>query len=139
MTSERADVLKAAYEADLADFDLFAGILHPDVEFQTNWPGLAPAVYGVEGVRRFVEAFLEPWESVQFDVREVVEVDEDTVFLAAHVRGRGKGSGVDVEMDIYDVLTFRDGRLVLRRTWPDRAPAIAALGIDNGRSSGDGG
>ena len=34
-------------------------------------------------------------------------------------------------MDIYDVLTFRDGRLVLRRTWPDRAPAIAALGIDD--------
>ena len=60
---------------------------------------------------------------------EVVDVDkEDTVFVAAHVRARGKGSGVDVEMDIYDVLSFRNGLLVLRRTWPDRAPAIAALG-----------
>jgi ketosteroid isomerase-like protein len=131
VTSERAEAVKAAYEADLADFDLLAGILHPEVEFQTNWPGLAPAVYGVEGVRRFAEGFLEPWEWVQFDVREVVEVDEETVFVAAHVRGRGQGSGVEAEMDIYDVLTFRDGRLVLRRTWPDRAPAIAALGIDN--------
>jgi ketosteroid isomerase-like protein len=120
--------VKAAYDAGLADFDLLVGILHPEVEFQTNWPGLAPAVYGVEGVRRFAEGFLEPWEWVHFDVRDVVEVDEDTVFLAAHVRGRGKDSGVEVEMDIYDVLTFRDGRLVLRRTWPDRAPAIAALG-----------
>ncbi len=131
MTSELAEVVKAAYEAFLADFDLFAGILHPEVEFQTNWPGLAPAVYGIEGVRRFAEVFQEPWERVQFDVREVVEVDEETVLVTGHVRARGKGSGVEVEMDIYDVLTFRDGRIVLRRTWPDRAPAIAALGIDN--------
>jgi ketosteroid isomerase-like protein len=123
--------LKAALEAVLVDFDLFAGILHPEVEFQTNWPGLAPAVYGVEGVRRFVEVFQEPWERLQYDVREVVEVDKETVFVAAHASGLGKGSGVEVEMDIYDVLTFRNGRLVLRRTWRDRALAIAALGIDD--------
>jgi ketosteroid isomerase-like protein len=129
--SERAEIVKAMYEADFGDFDLFAGILHPDVEFQTNWPGLAPAVHGVEGVRRFAEGFLAPWEWVQFDVHEVVEVNEETMFVAAHVRGRGKGSGADVVMDIYDVLTFRDGSLVLRRTWTDRAPAIAALGIDS--------
>lgn len=129
--SERAQLVKAAYETVLADFDLFAGMLHPDVEFQTNWPGLGPAVHGVEGARRWVELFQEPWESVRFDVREVVEVDEETVFVAAHVRGRGKGSGVDVEMDIFDVLTYRDGLLVLRRTWPDRAPAVAALGSNS--------
>ena len=131
VTSKLAQAVKDLYESDLADFDLLAGILDPEVEFQTNWPGLAPAVYGVEGVRRLAEGFREPWEWVQLDVREVVEVDEETVFVAAHARGRGKGSGLDVEMDIYDVLTFRDGRIVLRRTWADRAPAIAALGIDN--------
>ena len=131
MTSERAEAVMAAYSSEWADFDLLAGLLHPEVEIQTNWPGLAPAVYGVEGARRWAEVWLEAWESIQFDVREVVDVDEETVFVAAHVRGRSKGMDVEVEMDIYDVLTFRDGRLALRRTWPDRAPAIAALGIDN--------
>jgi ketosteroid isomerase-like protein len=33
-------------------------------------------------------------------------------------------------MDVYDVLTFRDGRIALRRTWPDRASAVAAAGIE---------
>ena len=32
-------------------------------------------------------------------------------------------------MDIYNVLTFRDGRIALRRTWPDRAPAATTAGI----------
>jgi ketosteroid isomerase-like protein len=67
---------------------------------------------------------------VRFDVREVIEVDEETVFVWNHAHARGKGSGVDAEMDIYDVLTFRDGRIVLRRTWPDRAPAVATAGIE---------
>lgn len=130
MTSTRAEALKAAYEDGLADFDQHTAILHPEVEWQTNWPGLAPAVHGVEGLRRWVEAFLDPWEWVRFDVREVIEVDEETVFVWNHANARGKGSGVDAEMDIYDVLTFRDGRIVLRRTWPDRAPAVAAAGIE---------
>jgi ketosteroid isomerase-like protein len=130
VTSTRAVALKAAYEAGLADFDQHVAILHPEVEWQTNWPGLAPAVHGVEGVRRWAEEFLAPWEWVRFDVREVIEVDEETVFVWNHALARGKESGVDVEMDVYDVLTFRDGQVALRRTWPDRAPALATAGIE---------
>lgn len=129
MTSKRAAALKAAYEAGLADFDEHTAILHPEVEWRTNWPGLAPAVHGVEGVRRWTEMFLDPWEWARFEVREVIEVDEEAVFVWIHAHARGKGSGVDAEMDIYDVLTFQGGRIVLRRTWADRAPAVAAAGI----------
>jgi ketosteroid isomerase-like protein len=130
VTSPRAAALKAAYEGDLADFDQHAAILHPEVEWHTNWPGLAPAVRGIEGVRRWAEEFQGHWERVRFDVREVIEVDEETVFVWNRTYARGKDSGVDVEMDVYDVLTFRDGRIALRRTWPDRASAVAAAGIE---------
>ena len=122
--------MKAAYEADLADFDSHARLLHPEIEFQTNWPGLAPAVHGIEGVRRWAEVFVAPWEWVRFDVREIVEVDDETIFLWNHVHARGKESGAETEMDTFDVLTFRDGQIVLRRTWPNRAPAAAAAGIE---------
>jgi ketosteroid isomerase-like protein len=131
VTSARAAALRAAYEGGLADPDRHAALLHPEVEWQTNWPGLAPAVYGVEGVRRWAEEFQGPWEWVRFDVREVIEVDEETVFVWNHAQARGQDSGVHVEMDVYDVLTFRDGRIVLRRTWPDRAPAVATAGIES--------
>ena len=118
-----------AYEAGWADFELHAAILHPEIEWQTNWPGLAPAVHGVEGVRRWLAVFLDPWEWVRSEVREIVEVDEETVFLWNHVRARGKESGVEIEMEIFDVLTFHDGQIALRRTWPARPPAAAAAGL----------
>jgi len=126
----RPAAVRAAYEGQIAEFDQNAAILHPEVEWQTTWPGLAPAVHGVEGVRRWAEEFLAPWDWAQFDVRELIEVDEETVFVWSHARARGKGSGVVVEMDIYDVLTFRDGQIVLRRTWTDRAAAVATAGIE---------
>jgi ketosteroid isomerase-like protein len=128
VTSRPAEV-RAAYEGFLADFDQNAAMLHPDVEWQTSWPGLAPAVHGVEGVRRWMVEFRAPWEWLEIDVREIIEVDEETVFVWNHLHARGKGSGVDVEVDNYDVLTFRDGQVVLRRTWPDRAMAVATAGI----------
>lgn len=124
--------VKAAYEAYEAgpdDLDKHAGLLHPEVEWQTNWPGLAPAVHGIDGVRRYLEAFLEPWEWVRSEVREIVDVNEETVFVWNHVRTRGKESGAELEMEIFDVLTFRAGQIVLRRTWPTRAPALAAAGL----------
>jgi ketosteroid isomerase-like protein len=122
--------VRAAYERDLADFDDGRAILDPDVEWQTQWPGLAPAVHGIEGVRRWAEEFMGPWESVERYVREVIDVDDTTVFVWTRLSARGRDSGVNVTMDTYDVLTFRDGRVVLRRTWPERAPAAAAAGIE---------
>ena len=132
MASPRSAALTAAYEAygaGLTEWDKHAGLLHPEIEFQTNWPGLAPAVHGVEGVRRWVEVFLDTWDWVRSDVCELVEVDDETVFLWNHVQARGKESGAELEMDIFDVLTFRDDQIVLRRTWPEREPAVAAAGL----------
>ena len=67
---------------------------------------------------------------MRFDVREVIEVDHETVFVRMHGVAREEGSSVDVEMNAYDVLTFRDDRVVLRRSWFDRAAAVAAAGIE---------
>lgn len=115
------------YESDPSEFDqLVAPILDPHVEWQTNWPGLQPAARGIEGVRRWLTAFMEPWESIELKLQEVSQLTENLVYLAYVLLGRGAGSGVPVEMEIHDLLTFRDGRVVLRETWTDRQSALAA-------------
>lgn len=133
MTSARAEAVRTLYEGYATggvDLDRYEDMVHPGIEWQTNWPGLAPAVHGIEGVRRYLEVFLDTWEWVHSDVRELVEADDDTLFIWSHIRARGGESGAEIEMDIFDVLTFRDGQIVLRRTWPDRAPAAAAAGLE---------
>ena len=97
------------------------------MEWQTNWPGLAPAVHGVDGVLEWGFAYSEPWEEVVVEVHDVAWGTKSTVFVHFHLRARGR-DGIEVEMEVFDVLTLRDGRIVLRRTWTDRAAALEAAG-----------
>jgi ketosteroid isomerase-like protein len=113
----------------LAMFERGRWMLDPDVEWHTNWPGLAPMVRGHDGVRRFLLGFVEPWTELRSELVEVREGKDNCVFIHVRVYARGGQSGADVEMNIYDALTYRAGRLIVRRSWPDPEPALAAAGL----------
>jgi SnoaL-like protein len=119
----------ASREEALAMFERGRSTLDPDVEWHTNWPGLAPMVHGPEGVRRFLLGFIEPWTELRSELIEVREGTENRIFLHVRVRARGGQSGAKVLMNIYDALSYRRGLLVLRQSWTEREPALAAAGL----------
>jgi ketosteroid isomerase-like protein len=108
------------------DFSLDETLIHPDIVWETNWPGLAPAVYGYEGVQRFADESMAPMD-MTFTPLEVSEIDAANVLLGFHIDGRGRESGIEVEMDVWDVWSFRDGRMVRRQTFRSRDEALAAV------------
>jgi hypothetical protein len=116
-------------EDALAMFERGRATLDPNVEWHTNWPGQAPLVRGHDGVRRFLLGFVEPWTELRSELVEVREGTENRLFLHVRVYARGGQSGAEVEMNIYDALTYRAGLLVLRRTWTEPGPALAAAGL----------
>lgn len=113
----------------IAMFERGRAMLDADVEWHTNWPGLAPMVRGPDGVLRFLLGFTEPWDELRSELVELREGTDNRVFAHLRVRARGGQSGADVEMDIYDVLTYRAGLIAVRRTWPEPEPALAAAGL----------
>jgi ketosteroid isomerase-like protein len=73
---------------------------------------------------------LSPWDHAVFDYSEFVEAG--TQRLVAHLTGevQGKASGAPVAWDYWQVLTFREGK-VLRIEWfADRADALKAVGLE---------
>jgi ketosteroid isomerase-like protein len=98
------------------------------VEWHTLWPGLEPVYHGHDGLRRWAAEFEEAFTDA---TQEILESEEagDGVFLHVRLFGRGRGSGTPVEMEIFDVWTFRDGKLVCRRPFYERAEAEAAAGL----------
>ena len=64
---------------------------------------------GPEGVREFFREWLEPWDDVEVDW-ELKEVGQDTVLAIIRTKGRGRASGVPVEVRFGQLWTFRDGR-----------------------------
>ena len=69
------------------------------------------AYQGIEGVRAYMSAFLEPWDTLTI-AAESYEAIEDRVLVAVRQAGTGQGSGVPVELEYFQLWTFRDGKAV---------------------------
>ena len=76
----------------------------------TNSIGPLKGVYsGRDEVMGFWQAFLEAWESVEWDPRQIFEVDDERLIVVNTVRMQGRGSGVPVEATGVQLWTIEGG------------------------------
>jgi ketosteroid isomerase-like protein len=92
----------------------------------TAWPGIQPEYRGHAGVRRFWDAFRDPWEELTLDADEIRELDEHRVLTRSHFRGRGRASGVTTEARLYTVWTLLNGKLIRFESFTDEEAALDA-------------
>src|SRR3989442_2121281 len=78
------------------DWDAFAAELDPEVEYM---PVEEDAVYhGPEASAEYAKRWLEAWETFLGEAEEIeITPAEDRAFVAIRCRGRGKGSGVEID------------------------------------------
>ena len=132
--SANLDLVRSIY-ADLerGDFDrAFQAAperLHPEFEWVII-DGPRPGSFkGVTGMEESFYGMFEAWEDLRFEVEESRELDEERVLVLDHRRGRGKGSGVEVETKGAAVWHLRDGIFTRGVIYWDRDRALADLGL----------
>ena len=133
MSEENVEIAKRAAEIyNRRDVDaFFAEVATPDLEW---WPALVRAVEGGSyrgraGVEQFLAETAETWEELQ-NVPEEFRDLGDCVVLLGRMVGRGRGSGVRVDMPIANILDFRGGRIWRSRVFYDRAEGLKAVGLE---------
>ena len=116
---------QAAFNA--LDADGLRAIAHPDVEWGTTgaFPGMDEVYRGRDGIVRWADEVRSAWERFDVELEEVIEDRDDVVVVLERIRGRGRDSGVEVEMATYAVYTARDGLIVRRAAYRERERAIA--------------
>jgi ketosteroid isomerase-like protein len=67
--------------------------------------------------------------NVHNDIREIAELGDDGVFLVVDVRGRGRGSGVDVEGTFAWLYRLREGNITRMDGYLSREEALEAAGL----------
>jgi ketosteroid isomerase-like protein len=70
----------------------------------------------------------EVWDDFRLEPLEFIDAG-DKVVVSHIVRGRGKGSGVEVELPSTNVYTLRDGLMTEVRMYREHAQALEAAGL----------
>ena len=81
---------------------------------------------GHAGVRRYFETFRDVVDDLRFDADELVEVTDTAVVARGCITGRGRGSGIPVEMRVPLVIRLRGGKVSGMAAYPEWDDAVAA-------------
>ncbi len=84
--------------------------------------------HGHDGVRQYFSEWLESFEAHEARAEKFIEAGDD-VIVGIRLRGRGKASGVEVEMARCNVYRMRDGLAVRVEPYETEAEALQAAGL----------
>src|SRR2546422_1792464 len=131
-SNENVELLRRFYESfNQRDLDSVLELCAPDVEVYKD-PEVVEMVAaftprGQERVAQYLRGWLDSWDDYHARPEELLGSGEDVAVLV-RLRARGKGSQFDIEADMADVFTVRDGKIVRLRLYVERQTALEAIG-----------
>ena len=132
MSRENVELVRRAYDAwNARDFEAAAQLLSPDIEWRLppNLPDTETWRSRAE-VERGLETFMESWEELRADVRELLDAGDQVVALV-QFQGRSAVTGLALEGVGVDaaVWTLRDGKAVKVEMYGGTREALEAAGL----------
>jgi ketosteroid isomerase-like protein len=109
---EREKLFREGFEAwTSGDLERALSFLSPEVEAGApDW--MNPATYrGHEGFIKWSNAWEEAWESWEQEVKEVRAVGDHHVVARIHVHGTGRGSGLELDQELGEVVSVDENGL----------------------------
>jgi ketosteroid isomerase-like protein len=133
MSQENIEVVKRLYEAfQVGGLDAALEYLDPEILWEDldALPG-GGTYRGFDGLRQSLDRFSEAWGDLSLTAEELVDAG-DAVVVAHRWRATGKSSGTPIDTVTWNVFWLRDGKVVRRRAFLERASAFDAAAASQG-------
>jgi ketosteroid isomerase-like protein len=130
MSKDLLDKIKIGHEGfNLGDLSEAKKNIADDVEWSTTgiWPGLDGTYRGPEAMDDWMRILQAEWSSFQVSLDEVIQDAGNAIVVAERLSGRGRESGIEVEMQVFSVYWSEGGKIVKRRSFRTREEALAEL------------
>lgn len=113
------------------DLDAALEAMDPDIELRSSGAFLDEGqIYrGRKGVRRFYEMVAEVIDELTYELVEMSQLGDGRVFVRLRFCGRGKESGIPVDLDGAHIWTLRDYKAIRLDAYSDLEKARAAAGL----------
>jgi ketosteroid isomerase-like protein len=126
-------VVQLAYEAtNRGDYEAAFGLYDPDAELivppQFTTLGLDTRYRGRQDRIDFQRRWTAEWGEVRFEPEEVIDLGSH-VLVIARMTGSGLGSGVAVDNEWANLITFSAGRVIREQAFMDHGEAREAAGL----------
>jgi ketosteroid isomerase-like protein len=113
VTEANVEALQRGYEAlNSGDLSLVLELLDPDLEWHE--PGDSPEAgthHGRDSFERFFRSWIDSFDEFRVEPEQVVQRGNDLVAVVRQ-SGRGRASGVEIEIRLAHIWTVEDGRAV---------------------------
>jgi ketosteroid isomerase-like protein len=128
--SENLDLVRSIYaDWERGDYGS-AEWADPEVEYVIV-DGPEPGSWvGKPEIAQHARPRLSVWESLRYEEGEYRELDDGRVLVIYRVRGRGKGSGVEVDQRRASLFHIGEGKVTRIVTYWDPDRALSELGIE---------
>ena len=127
MADRRTELVHRGWEAwEKGDAEATLALYDPDVVvYAPPEIGNAGTFHGIEGFLEWAGAWYEAWETFEQELIEVELVGETHVIADTMQKGKGRGSGIEVERHASWLYEVRDEKLVYMSLYWNREAALA--------------
>jgi ketosteroid isomerase-like protein len=133
MSREGLETIGRFYQAfNRGDIDAAVEYLHPECELYPalTGPGGRDHYRGREGAREFFELITDAWETMTVEFKETIEAPDGRIVGVERWRVRGR-DGIEIDTELTDIYTFRDGLIVRGDGFRDKADGLEAAGLSD--------
>ncbi|HET8976196.1 MAG TPA: nuclear transport factor 2 family protein [Solirubrobacterales bacterium] len=131
MSEQNVEIVRRMIDAyNRRDRTAWFAFMDPEIETWPveTWPESGP-FKGVDVSWDFYAQSDEAWkESGAYEIVEQIDAG-DAVFVCVRRDVRGKESAAEIEFRLYQVASFRNGKLIRSRWFLDRDRALEAAGL----------
>lgn len=97
---------------------------------QQTYPDTPQHLRSAEDLIAFTQEYREGWADLTAEALELIEAPDDCVLGLIRQSGRGRQSGVPVEIHYFQVWRFEDGKVCELEMFRHRADALRAAGLE---------
>jgi hypothetical protein len=120
MSAGPGEALAAVAESFDADIDYYP---------VRKWPEAQPC-HGLEEYSQFLARTFDAFSRSGWAIHELIEIGDDRVFVRVNMRIEGRGSGLNLEGDLYFCFWLRHGRFFRVEDHLTLSGALHALGLE---------
>ena len=128
MSQENVEVVRRAFAYEMygvGDRAEAEAIFDPDVVINPTEEGPS---HGLDAIRDNIEQWKDAWDELEVTPEEFIDAGH-RVLVTAHHRGRGRGSGIEVDARLYLVYSLLNGKVARQDEYTERASALEAAGL----------